>query len=115
MKDLKTNRRKKIRDKVRSKITGSTTCPRLSVFRSNKEIYVQIIDDIKQITLVSSNSLKIKNKSDKKEQAFKTGEDIAKKAKSKGIENVKFDRSGYLYHGRIKYLADGARKGGLKF
>ena len=115
MKDLKIIRRQKIRNKVRGKIQGSVSCPRLSIFRSNKEIYVQIIDDINRTTIVSSSSLQIKSKGNKKEQAFKIGEDIAKKSKKKGIENVKFDRSGYLYHGRIKSLADGARKGGLKF
>ena len=115
MKDLKIIRRKKIRNKVRNNIAGSATCPRLSIFRSNKEIYAQIIDDNDKVTIVASNSLQIKSKGCKIEQAFKIGEDIAKKAKTKGIENIKFDRSGYLYHGRVKSLADGARKGGLKF
>ena len=118
MKDLKIKRRKKIRDKVRSKITGSTTCPRLSVFRSNKEIYVQLIDDSNGSTIAASSSSDknfAKSKANKTEIASLVGKDIAEKAIKKGIKKVSFDRSGYLYHGRVKSLADGAREGGLKF
>ncbi len=93
---------------------------RLSVYRSNKYVYAQIIDDKKGVTLVSFSDLssgksKDKKKLSKKEAAFLTGERIAEKAAKKGIKNVVFDRSGYKYHGRIKALADGARKGGLNF
>lgn len=110
----KIERRTKIKFRVRNKISGTTECPRLSVFRSNKQIYVQVIDDLKGATLVAASSLGLE-KMAKKEQAAKVGELIARKAKEAGVTNVVFDRNGYLYHGRIKELADAARKGGLIF
>ena len=85
------------------------------MFRSNKQIYAQVIDDTTGFTLASASSLKIEEKLPKKEIAAKVGELIAQHAKEAGIETVRFDRNGYLYHGRIKELADAARKGGLKF
>jgi large subunit ribosomal protein L18 len=92
---------------------------RLVVFRSNKALYAQIIDDKKGETLVAANSLKLKNSKTKKlkkiEQAFKVGKLLAERAVKKGIKKVKFDRRGYKYHGRVKALAEGARKGGLEF
>ena len=102
--------------RVRAKITGTAEKPRLCVFRSNKHIEAQIIDDVKGVTLVSSSStqLKLANGSNC-EAAAKVGADLAKKALAKGIENVSFDRGGYLYHGRVAALADAAREGGLKF
>ena len=102
--------------RVRAKISGTAEKPRLCVFRSNKHIEAQIIDDVKGVTLVSSSStqLKLTNGSNC-EAAAKVGADLAKKAKEKGIEVVCFDRAGYLYHGRVAALADAARKGGLKF
>lgn len=102
--------------RVRAKISGTTSCPRLCVFRSNKNIEAQIIDDEKGITLVSSSStqLKLANGGDV-EAASKVGENIAEKAKAKKISKVVFDRAGYLYHGRVEALANAARKGGLKF
>lgn len=111
----KTERRQKIKYRVRNKISGTAEQPRMSVFRSNKQIYVQVIDDINGKTIAAASSLTSKDKVAKKEQAAKVGEDIAKKAQEAGITQVVFDRNGYLYHGRIKELADAARKGGLKF
>lgn len=108
-------RRQKIKLGVRSKISGTPERPRLTVFRSNKQIYVQIIDDKAGKTLASASSLKMEENVNKKEQAAKVGEAIAKTALEAGIISVVFDRNGYLYHGRIKEVADAARKGGLKF
>jgi large subunit ribosomal protein L18 len=108
-------RRLKIKARVRGKVHGTPDCPRLSVFRSNKQIYAQVIDDTTGRTLASASSLKIEEKLPKKEIAAKVGALIAKNAKEAGIEKVAFDRNGFLYHGRIKELADAARKGGLKF
>ncbi len=111
----KNERRIKIKTRVRGKISGTSETPRLSVYRSNKQIYAQVIDDITGKTLASASSLKIEDKLPKKEIAAKVGELIAQNAKEAGVEKVAFDRNGYLYHGRIKELADAARKGGLKF
>ena len=110
----KEQRRIKIKYRVRNKISGTAARPRLSVFRSNKQIYAQVIDDETAKTLVSASSLGMEAMP-KKEQAAKVGEALAKKAIEAGITTVVFDRNGYLYHGRVKELADGARKGGLKF
>ncbi|MCI5647258.1 MAG: 50S ribosomal protein L18 [Bacteroidales bacterium] len=110
----KEQRRIKIKYRVRNKISGTAARPRLSVFRSNKQIYAQVIDDETAKTLVSASSLGMEAMP-KKEQAAKVGEALAQKAIEAGITTVVFDRNGYLYHGRVKELADGARKGGLKF
>ncbi len=110
----KTERRNKIKFRVRNRISGTTTRPRMSVFRSNKQIYVQIIDDLNGKTLAAASSLGMETMP-KKEQAVKVGELIAQKAKEAGITQVVFDRNGFLYHGRVKELADAARKGGLTF
>lgn len=107
-------RRVKIKYRVRNKISGTAARPRMSVFRSNKQIYVQVIDDEAGKTLVAASSLG-QEVCPKKEQAFKVGEAVAKKALEAGISEVVFDRNGYLYHGRVKEVAEGARKGGLKF
>jgi large subunit ribosomal protein L18 len=111
----KETRRIRIKRSVRSKISGTAVRPRLTVFRSNKQIYAQLIDDTTGKTLTAASSLKLTDKAPKKEIAAKVGEIIAQKAKEVGIETVVFDRNGYLYHGRIKELADAARNGGLKF
>ena len=111
----KNEKRLKIKARVRGKINGTAECPRLTVFRSNKQIYAQVIDDLNGKTLASASSLKIEEKLPKKEIAAKVGELSAQTAREAGIEKVAFDRNGYLYHGRIKELADAARKGGLKF
>lgn len=114
----KVQRRNTIRRRIRGAVNGSPERPRLSVFRSNTSIYAQIIDDTKGITLVSCSS---RNKdvssqpATKVEQSKAVGMQIAKMAKDKGIDKIVFDRGGYLYHGRIKALADGAREGGLIF
>jgi len=111
-------RRERIKKRIRKVVSGDESAPRLSVFRSNKEIYVQIIDDLQGHTLVSASSSEsdIASKSATKiVKAALVGKAIAAKALEKGISNVKFDRNGYLYHGRIKSLAEGAREGGLKF
>ena len=110
----KEQRRVKIKYRVRNKISGTAARPRMSVFRSNKQIYVQIINDETSSTLVSASSLGMEAMP-KKEQAAKVGEAVAAKAIAAGITQVVFDRNGYLYHGRMKEVADGARKGGLKF
>jgi len=101
--------------RVRKNLSGTPDQPRLCVFRSNKHIEAQIIDDVKKVTLVSSSSTQLKLANGNKESAKKVGEDIAKKALAKGIETVVFDRGGYVYHGRVAALAEGARNGGLKF
>jgi large subunit ribosomal protein L18 len=114
----KRERRLRIKRRVRKSISGTAERPRMSVFRSNKQISVQIIDDVtgKTIVSISSSVKEIAEKNGTKmEQAEFVGQAIAEKAVAAGISEVVFDRNGYLYHGRIKSLADAARKGGLKF
>jgi len=114
----KVARRKRIRRRIRKIATGTTTRPRLSVFRSNKEIYAQIIDDTTGKTLAAASSKDkemSKAKGTKTDIANEVGKAIAEKAAKAGVEKVAFDRGGYLYHGRVKSLAEGAREGGLKF
>ena len=111
----KQERRLKIKAGIRGKISGTPNRPRLTVFRSNKQIYAQVIDDTTGRTLAAASSLKLDVKATKKEIAAKVGEMIAKNAQEAGIQMVVFDRNGYLYHGRVKELADAARNGGLKF
>ena len=118
MRLTKIKRRQRITNRVRKIISGTESQPRLSVFRSNKEIYAQLIDDVSGNTIVSSSSTEkeiSKVKGNKTVTASVVGKKLAEKAVSKGIKQVSFDRSGYLYHGRVKSLADGAREGGLKF
>jgi large subunit ribosomal protein L18 len=108
--------RQKRKIRIRKKITGTLERPRLCVFRSNKHIYAQIINDETGSTVVSSSTQSIEGEHKlTKETAFKVGKDIAAKAKEKSIESVVFDRNGFFYHGRVKALADGARDGGLNF
>lgn len=112
----KREKRERRKRRVRSKVFGTKKRPRLSVFRSNKYIYGQLIDDEKGETLASFSSKNVKGKKDAKvKTAEAAGEKLAKKAKKKKIKEVVFDRSGYKYHGRVKAFAQGARKGGLKF
>ena len=111
----KIERRIKIKYRIRNKISGTATCPRLSVFRSNKQIYTQVIDDVQGKTLAAASSLGFTEKMNKVDQAAKVGELIAQRAQEAGISTVVFDRNGYLYHGRVKALAEAARKSGLKF
>lgn len=119
MKNNKTFRRNRIRQRIKKVVSGTSDYPRLSVFRSNKEIYCQLIDDVNGKTIVQTSSrdksiadLKLKSNI---EISFNVGKSVAELAVKKGIDKIKFDRGGYLYHGRVKSLADGAREGGLKF
>lgn len=110
----KKDRRIKIKHRIRKKINGTASRPRLTVFRSNKGIYVQAVNDLEGKTIVSASSKGI-TEGTKSEIAAKVGEAVAKKCIEAGITEVVFDRNGYLFHGRVKALADGARNGGLKF
>lgn len=110
----KTVKRQVRRNRIRAKVSGSASMPRLSVFKSNKFIYAQLIDDEKRVTLVSSSGALVKAKT-KTEQAKQVGSDLAKKAEAKKIKKVVFDRGGYIYTGRIKALAEEARGAGLEF
>ena len=103
--------------RVRAKISGTAACPRLNVFRSSKNIYAQIIDDEQGVTLAAASSVEkdFGETKGNKDEARKVGALIAERAKAKWIETVVFDRGGYIYHGRVKELAEGAREGGLKF
>ena len=119
MKNNKTFRWYRIRQRIKKVVSGTSDYPRLSVFRSNKEIYCQLIDDVNGKTIVQTSSrdksiadLKLKSNI---EISFNVGKLAAELAVKKGIDKIKFDRGGYLYHGRVKSLADGAREGGLKF
>ena len=113
----KLSRRDRIKKGIRKRLTGSTECPRLTVFRSNKGIYAQVIDDVNGVTLASSSSLAsdFATSGNKVEQSKAVGKTLAEKAVAAGITKVVFDRNGYLYHGRVKSLAEGAREGGLDF
>ena len=110
----KIDRRNKIKTRIRGRISGTAERPRMSVFRSNKGIFVQVIDDLAGATLVAASSKGLEGGT-KSEVAAKVGAEIAKKALEKGITTVVFDRNGYLFHGRVKSLADAAREAGLKF
>ena len=117
MQDKKILRRNKIRSRIRKTVNGTAECPRLSVFRSNKAIYAQIIDDLKGHTIAAASSMEsgVDKKANKVDQAIAVGKLVAQKATAAGVSAVVFDRGGYLYHGRVKALADGAREAGLKF
>ncbi|MEN0003694.1 MAG: 50S ribosomal protein L18 [Bacteroidota bacterium] len=116
MKFSKSNRRLKIRRRIRKNIKGTAARPRLSVFRSNKEIYCQLVDDVNGLTLAAASSREgsIGREGNKVDQASQVGKLIAERAKAASVDVAVFDRAGYLYHGRVKALADGAREGGLK-
>jgi large subunit ribosomal protein L18 len=107
--------RKRIQKRIRKKVSGVPTKPRLAVFRSNKGIACQLIDDVNGVTLASASSKEVKSAGNKSEISKQVGSLIASKAKSIGVDAAKFDRGGYLYHGRVKSLADGAREAGLNF
>jgi len=111
----KIERRLKIKQHIRTTVCGTAERPRLTVFRSNSQIYAQVIDDTKGVTLASASSLAIKDKITKTEKAALVGKALAEAAIKAGVETVVFDRNGYLYHGRVKQLADAAREAGLKF
>ena len=114
----KEQRRQRIHYRIRKTVTGSAERPRLAVFRSNKEIYAQLIDDVRGVTITAASSRDKDidaSKANKTEAAKLVGKSIAEEAIKAGVESVAFDRGGYLYHGRVKSLAEGAREGGLKF
>lgn len=112
----KSDRRQRIRFRIRKTISGTATNPRLSVFRSNKEIYAQLIDDVNNVTILAASSREKEiGKGTNVEVANAVGKLVAEKALKAGLDTVTFDRGGYLYHGRIKSLAEGARAAGLKF
>ena len=111
---IKTEKRDRRHKRIRARISGTKEVPRLSVFKSNKHISAQIIDDLNFVTIASAHSREVKGKN-MMEKSAKVGESIATKAKAKKITKVVFDRGGFVYTGNIKALADGARKGGLKF
>ena len=115
MANIKSDRRTRIKLGIRRNISGTSEIPRVSIFRSNKKIYAQIIDDNAGHTLVSASSIDLKDAGAGVAKSKEVGVKLAEKAKAAGIEKVVFDRSGYKYHGRIKALAEGAREGGLKF
>lgn len=115
MPSKKEERRLKIRRRIRKTVSGTASRPRLSVYRSNNEIYAQLINDELGNTLAAASSREISNKGTRVEVSKEVGKSLADKAKANGIDTVVFDRAGYLYHGRVKSLAEGAREGGLKF
>ncbi len=114
MRITKSDRRLRIRRGIRNKLAGTSERPRLSVFKSNKAVYAQLIDDTKGHTIAAANSSEL-GTGNTIENAKQVGTKLAERAKSAGIETILFDRSGYRYHGKVKALADGAREGGLKF
>ncbi len=114
----KNERRIRIKSRIRKVVSGTETRPRLAVFRSNKEIYAQIVDDVTGKTIAAASSRDkdiVKSKGNKTELAALVGKSVGDKAKKAGVETISFDRGGYLYHGRVKSLAEGAREAGLKF
>ena len=114
----KNERRLRIKNRIRKVVSGTETKPRLAVFRSNKEIYAQVVDDVSGKTLAAASSRDkdlAKSKVNKTEMATLVGKSVAEKAIKAGVETISFDRGGYLYHGRVKSLAEGAREAGLKF
>ena len=114
----KNERRIRIKSRIRKVVSGTKTRPRLAVFRSNKEIYAQVVDDVTGKTLAAASSRDkeiVKSKGNKTELAALVGKSVAEKAIKAGVETISFDRGGYLYHGRVKSLAEGAREAGLKF
>lgn len=114
----KLDRRSRIKMRIRKIVSGTAEMPRMTVFRSNKQIYVQFVDDMAGVTLASASSLEVAEAAagqNKVDVAAMVGKLAAERAQAKGIEKVAFDRNGYLYHGRVKMLADAAREGGLKF
>jgi large subunit ribosomal protein L18 len=113
--NVKTSRRSRIKMGIRKSMEGTAVRPRLTVFRSNKAIYAQIIDDSKGHTIASASSVDVENAKLNKETSKTVGMKVAEKALASGVSQIVFDRNGYLYHGNVKALAEGAREGGLKF
>ena len=115
MAQSKVERRARIKKGIRNKLQGTSEIPRVSIFRSNKGIYAQVIDDSKGHTIVSTSSFELGKKSLNQDVSKEVGKALAEKASKGGVTKVVFDRSGYLYHGNVKAVAEGAREGGLKF
>jgi large subunit ribosomal protein L18 len=113
--NIKTEKRVRLHKKIRSRVEGTGERPRLAVFRSNRYMYAQLIDDVKQITLASASDISLTDKMTKVERATTVGKKLADEAKKKNITAVVFDRGGFSYRGRVQALADGAREGGLQF
>ena len=112
---MKPSNRIRVKKRVRRSVSGTESKPRLTVFKSNKEVYAQLINDAVGQTVASASSRELKAKGPKVDISKEVGKSLAEKAKASGISEIKFDRNGYRYHGRVKALADGAREGGLKF
>jgi len=115
MANIKAEKRQRVKFRVRNKIKGTSERPRLSIFRSNTAVYAQIIDDVKGVTLASASTTELGLKGVKVDNSKAVGAKVAEKALANGVLAVVFDRNGYLYHGNVKALAEGAREGGLKF
>lgn len=113
--NIKTEKRLRLHKKIRSRVSGTASCPRLAVFRSNRYMYAQLIDDVQAITLAQASDISLTGKMTKVERATAVGKKLAEEAKSKKITTVVFDRGGFSYRGRVQALADGAREGGLIF
>jgi large subunit ribosomal protein L18 len=113
--NIKTEKRARLHKKIRSRVSGTAECPRLAVFRSNRYMYAQLIDDVQAITLASASDIALTDKMSKVERATSVGKKLAEEAKKKNITTVVFDRGGFSYRGRVQALADGARNGGLIF
>lgn len=113
--NIKTEKRARLHKKIRSRVTGTAERPRLAVFRSNRYMYAQLIDDVKQVTVASASDIALIGKMTKVERASTVGKKLAEEAKKKKITAVVFDRGGFSYRGRVQALADGAREGGLQF
>ncbi len=113
--NIKTEKRARLHKKIRSRVSGTENCPRLAVFRSNRYMYAQLIDDVKGITLASASDISLTDKMTKVERAKSVGKKLADEAKKQKITAVVFDRGGFSYRGRVQALADGAREGGLLF
>ncbi len=113
--NIKTEKRARLHKKIRSRVSGTAQCPRLAVFRSNRYMYAQLIDDVLAVTLASASDIALSDKMTKVERATNVGKKLAEEAKKKKITTVVFDRGGFSYRGRVQALADGAREGGLVF
>ena len=113
--NIKTEKRARLHKKIRSRVSGTAECPRLAVFRSNRYMYAQLIDDVKGVTIVSASDLSLSDKMNKVERAKTVGKSLADNAKKANITKVVFDRGGFSYRGRVQALADAAREAGLQF
>ena len=113
--NIKTEKRLRLHKKIRARVSGTAECPRLAVFRSNRYMYAQLIDDVAAVTVASASDISLSGKMTKVERATTVGKNLAEEAKKKKITKVVFDRGGFSYRGRVQALADGAREGGLIF